>query len=450
MIKIVIILLMSFSFLTKTVSAQTNNNGLPYLGQTPPGDTPKVFAPGIISLQSRLETYPTFSPGGNEMFFSVVNKAWTTGTILHTMLRDGRWSTPDTASFSRNQYINWESSLSPDGKVQFFASCRPPSTSMDIWMTKRIGDSAWSDPVRLASPVNSNADDGSACMTSNGTLYFKSKRAGGIGGSWLYRADLHDSSQLQVQSLGNNIKTTRMESEPFMAPDESYLIFISSGRAGGRGGWDLWITYKKFDNSWTRPINMGPEINTERDEYGPRVTTDGKYLFFTRDNGSDSMDIYWVSTHIIDSLHHANFAPYVNLPIPDQVLRSGYSFSYTIPDSTFIDDNGNASLCYSCTQANGSPLPAWLIFNASTRTFSAVAGLKGSLRIKVTATDTAGAQSHCTFTITIVDAMLNYSDPGTGAGALPSAFPLHTRELSVLLKQTFFYNQNESTYYELL
>jgi hypothetical protein len=67
------------------------------------------------------------------------------------------------------------------------------------------------------------------------------------------------------------------------------------------GGYDIF--YSTFENGkWTEPVNMGPNINTTLDEYGPRVTQDGNYLFFTRDNGSTSMDIYWVSAGIIDSL----------------------------------------------------------------------------------------------------------------------------------------------------
>lgn len=150
--------------------------------------------------------------------------------------------------------------------------------------------------------MNSNSEDGTACVTNNGTLYFKSTRGGGVGGSMLYRAKLIDSTYSQVENLGNIIKTGSGETEPFMAPNESYLIFISQTRVGGQGGWDLWICFKNTDVSWTVPLNMGKNINTTDDEYGPRVTQDGKYLFFTRENRGKTMDIYWVSSSIIDSL----------------------------------------------------------------------------------------------------------------------------------------------------
>jgi Tol biopolymer transport system component len=275
-----------------------------YLGQVPPGETPVVFAPGIISLENRLETYPTFSPDGKEMFFSVVNAAWTAGKIFHTRVTDGIWIKPGIFSPSDSPYVNWEPSVSPDGKRMFFASDRPPSSPsrIDIWMVERTPDAAWSAPVRLGDPVNSNADDGSACVTADGTLYFHSNRGGGIGGSELYRSKRIDGAYARVENLGSVIETGAKESEPYMAGDESYLIFISQTRTGGKGGWDLWICFRNKDHSWTRPVNMGPEINTADDEYGPRVTPDGKYLFFTRENRGKTMDIYWVSASTIDGL----------------------------------------------------------------------------------------------------------------------------------------------------
>ena len=273
-----------------------------YFGERLPGETPVVFATGIVSLEGRLETYPTFSPDGKTLYFSVVNGAWTEGRILYTRLENGVWTKPEAAPFSDDRYINWESFISPDGKRMFFASNRPPSSGMDIWMVERTSDASWSAPVRLPDPVNSAVQDGSPCITNNGSLYFKSLRTGGTGGSWLYRAIQKDGVYAQIESLGNIIKTTSGETEPFMSPDESYLIFASGTREGGNGGWDLWICFRQKDGAWTEPVNLGSTINTAGDEYGPRVSPDGKYLLFTREKRGESMDIYWVAISAIEKL----------------------------------------------------------------------------------------------------------------------------------------------------
>ena len=276
--------------------------GTLYLGQKPPAEKPEVFAPGTISRETRLETYPTISPDRSTLFFSVVNAAWTEGKILYTRFEHDAWTTPEVAPFSDGRSINWESFISPDGKRMFFASNRPASSGMDIWMVERTSGTAWSAPVRLPEPVNSAAEDGSPCVTSSGTLYFKSLRGGGVGGSWLYRARLKDGGYTEVESLGSVLRTTSGESEPYVAPDESHLIFISQTRKGGHGGWDLWASFRESDGAWTEPVNLGPDINTTDDEYGPRVTPDGKYLFFTRERRGRTMDIYWVSAGVIDRL----------------------------------------------------------------------------------------------------------------------------------------------------
>jgi hypothetical protein len=328
-----------------------------YLEQTS-GNIPQIFAPGIISLENRFETYPTFSPDGNEMFFTVVNASWSQGKILHSQKSNNNWSEPDTAIFSNNNYINWESFISPDGNRQFFASNRPPSTNIDIWMVERTTDSTWSDAIRLDNPVNSNAEDGSACVTNNGTLYFKSLRGGGIGGSWLYRANLIDSTYSQVESLGNLINTGTQETEPFMAPDESYLIFISKTRPGGFGGWDIWICFQNTDSSWTEPVNMGPNINTTDDEYGPRVLLGGNYLFYTREDPGNTMDIYSVSSSVIDSLKssvlnsiHPSFEQSIQLypnPVNNTLIILFGKLSYKNAFIKLLDIEGKLILSDTC------------------------------------------------------------------------------------------------------
>ena len=100
---------------------------------------------------------------------------------------------------------------------------------------------------------------------------------------------------------------------PFVAPDESYLIFSSF--RGGLGRSDLFISFRKQDGSWSKPKNMGPEINSPyKDEY-PFVTPDGKYLFFNSNRPSalnsrpipdGPGSIYWVRAGIIEKMLKEN------------------------------------------------------------------------------------------------------------------------------------------------
>jgi hypothetical protein len=169
---------------------------------------------------------------------------------------------------------------------------------------------------------------------------------------------------------------------------------------------DLYISYKKADGTWTNSKSLGSEINLPFPswEYGPFVTRDNKYLFFSRGGAAmTSYNTYWVKIdNIIDSLKHTNFVPYLKSQIPDQSDTAGTPYSYTYPENTFIDDDGNNTLTYSAALSSGNPLPSWLNFDPVTRTFWSASTTAGTFSIKVIATDTAGASASCTFTLDVV------------------------------------------------
>ncbi|HSG27216.1 MAG TPA: hypothetical protein VLA34_01960, partial [Candidatus Krumholzibacterium sp.] len=103
----------------------------------------------------------------------------------------------------------------------------------------------------------------------------------------------------QVEGPGGTVNTEYSEAHPFIAPDESYLIF-NSRRPGGAGEGDLYVSYRLDDGSWTEAVNL-EALNTPYGDWGATVSPDGKYLFFTR-NMTGNGDIYWVSTDIIEEL----------------------------------------------------------------------------------------------------------------------------------------------------
>jgi hypothetical protein len=173
---------------------------------------------------------------------------------------------------------------------------------------------------------------------------------------------------------------------------------------GGHGGYDLYISYKRNIDSWTKPRNLGSQINTGIFDMAAYVTSDKKYMFFTRRGDKTNSDIYWVSADFIDSLKHTNFAPYLKNNIPKQTDTVGNLFTYSIPDTTFIDDDGNNTLTYSAKLTNGD-LPLWLHFDPATRTFTSTQPLPEAktYTIQVTATDTAKEAVSTSFTLKVVD-----------------------------------------------
>ncbi|MCK4943042.1 MAG: PD40 domain-containing protein [Candidatus Aminicenantes bacterium] len=85
-----------------------------------------------------------------------------------------------------------------------------------------------------------------------------------------------------------------------MAPDGSYLLY-DSNKPGGYGEFDIYITYRKVDGTWTKPINLGDKINSKYSENRVYVSPDDKYLFYTSSR-TGNLDAYWVDTKIIAEL----------------------------------------------------------------------------------------------------------------------------------------------------
>lgn len=109
------------------------------------------------------------------------------------------------------------------------------------------------------------------------------------------------------------------------------------------------------------------------------------------------------STTLTITLHGANDAPVLAIQTGNQSATVGSAFSLTLPAGTFTDVDSGDSLTYAATAADGSALPAWLTFNASTRTFSGTptSADVGTLGVKATATDLGSLSANETFNITV-------------------------------------------------
>ena len=92
------------------------------------------------------------------------------------------------------------------------------------------------------------------------------------------------------------------------APDESYVIF-SSNRSGGYGGNDIYISFRKTDGTWTKAINLGPEINNNDMQLWPYVSPDGKFLFYINLEDRGNGEVYWLDAGILRDLRSQTSAP---------------------------------------------------------------------------------------------------------------------------------------------
>jgi hypothetical protein len=305
-----------------------------YFGQIPPGLTPKVFAPGLISLSGRRDTKIVFSPDGLECFIGTVLNS--TFTFLYTKQTNGHWSDPVQADFLGTSDKR-EPFISPDGQKLFFVR------NANIYVSIKDVNQQWSTPSKLASPVNSSAQEWHPTVTSDGTLYFCSTRTNPM---CIYRSQLENGQYRTVGKLDSTINSQYGAGDPYIAPNENYLIF-SSTWPDGYGESDQYISYHNGDGIWTNPENLGSAINTNGIEYGSYISYDDKYYFFSRPAGwgpNIEADIYWIDACVIfdDTLTGLNeikknpdkFKLNQNYPNP---FNASTIITYSIPYPGYIN-----------------------------------------------------------------------------------------------------------------
>ncbi len=278
-----------------------------YLGQKKPGLIPEVFAPRLITPERPVHSSVAISQNGKEIYWSSFFENSIQGVIMSSKWGDRGWTMPKPLSLS-DRFDARNPFLSTDGKKLYFfgrkAPADDPSVAYKIWVAARKSG-AWIEPRALESSVNSGKWDAGPSVAQDGTLYFTSYRDGSRGMFDIYRAIYSKGSYRQAERLGDEVNSDSWDMYPYIAPDESYILF-SSNRPGGAGGQDLYISFSDQDGTWTPAIDMGPAVNSDRDEMFPFVSGDGKTLFFARsfavEKDHQYCDVYWVDSRVIEEL----------------------------------------------------------------------------------------------------------------------------------------------------
>lgn len=299
-----------------------------YLGQTPPGSEPELFAPGIVSTGLYVRDV-AMTPDGNEIYWCAAGTGYAWSTILVSRRENGRWTKPAVTPWSREiGNFNIEPHISPDGQRFYFLSNRPDPAAgeeagdSDIWVMDRVG-SGWSEPYNPGAPINTEHAEFFPSVTRDGTMYFTRQPVGERSNN-IYRSRMVDGEYREPERLPIQVNCGVSQYNAFIDPDEEYLIVCVDGRDDTVGACDYFIVFRNGDDSWSEPINMGDTVNTAHwQEYSPYVSPDGKYFFFmsTRmrgdrdevltwesimashnESGNGNPDIYWMDASFIDDL----------------------------------------------------------------------------------------------------------------------------------------------------
>lgn len=278
-----------------------------YFGQKPPGDTTELFAPGIISTDAFEHSAPSFSPDGKTVLWAVMKMPSYHTSILEMNYENEKWSAPHSASFSDSTVNEVYPSFSPGGKQLYFSSDRKQTirdTSIKgnrLWKVEK-NENGWGVPMLLDIIVSGGGEYASS-VAENGNLYFT--YGPHRSPDWnIHQSKKNNNSYSKPVILPLN--NTGYEDGPFIAPDESYIIFESERPESINGSIDLFICFKNKDKQWNKPKNMGSKINSSFSERFCRVSPDGNYLFFGSNRNQTEkqpgFDIFWIKAGIIEEL----------------------------------------------------------------------------------------------------------------------------------------------------
>jgi outer membrane protein OmpA-like peptidoglycan-associated protein/tetratricopeptide (TPR) repeat protein len=251
-----------------------------------------VFAPqnlGDSINSSSSEYFPSISIDGNKIIFTRLiggrNEDFYGSIKYGTTWRKAVPLTGDINTPENEGAQN----VSQDGNWLFFTGCQRADGfgSCDIYMSY-LTENGWSQPFNLGNTINSDQWESQPSISPDKRdLYFASRRFGGYGGSDIYVSHyLPNGSWSKPENLGPEINTSGDETEPFIHTDNQTLYFVSNGLPG-YGDADIFLTRKGSDGKWGKPENLGYPINTINNDGTMVIASDGVTTYFSS-NRSDS------------------------------------------------------------------------------------------------------------------------------------------------------------------
>lgn len=275
-------------FMPFTLMCIGQNLKFDYFGINSPGEKIELFAPNIVSLKNSKEKSLAISPNGDEVFFSG-GLSWPKCKIMHIKKINNKWTEPKVAEFSIDCYST-EPAFSPDGKYLYYSSSKGMQDIKQycIWRVEKI-DNKWSEPKKVIDIVDPKIWEFHPTITKGGMVYFcywdSLKQVGNI-----YKSKYSDGVYLEPEKVILPFDIQSSNTDPFIDPDEKYLITSSTGQ-NGKGGYDVYISYKKEDGSWLSPTNFGDMFNTKGDEDSFDISPDSRFLLIYKQD-----DVYWRET----------------------------------------------------------------------------------------------------------------------------------------------------------
>jgi outer membrane protein OmpA-like peptidoglycan-associated protein/tetratricopeptide (TPR) repeat protein len=255
---------------------------------------PQNLGDGINTQES--EYFPSLTIDGSEMIFTR-RLNYSNEDFFGSIKNNGVWDKAFHLQGSINTPQNeGAQNISQDGNWLVFTGCNRVDGygSCDLYISY-LTNNGWSEAINLGDNINSDQWESQPCLSPDKRdLYFASRRFGGYGGSDIYVSHLQSNGKWsKPENLGPDINTAGDEFSPFIHADNQTLYFTSNGLVG-YGDEDIFVSRKDAQGKWSKPENLGYPINTINTESTMFISADGKTAYYSSDR-SDSkggLDIY--------------------------------------------------------------------------------------------------------------------------------------------------------------
>jgi outer membrane protein OmpA-like peptidoglycan-associated protein/tetratricopeptide (TPR) repeat protein len=289
-------------------------------------ENPVPFSPSkVLNVSSGLDEYfPMISPDNDFIFFTrkvdntnlgnIANLIEEEFTLASRLNEDQNTFTygerlPDP--FNDGSFYNYgTATLSVDNKEMIICACKKETVynqdylNCDLYSTKfkRSGkggnDFEWTPLVNMGPKINTKDGwEAQPSLSADGKLLFFTSFRKGSRDNDIYLSERQADGSWSVAKPFDVVNTAGKDKSPFFHQDGETLYFVSScsNSRKGLGGLDIFYI-RRENNGWTKPENIGYPINSEQDELGLFVSTNGKVAYFSSDKDGDwniyAFDLY--------------------------------------------------------------------------------------------------------------------------------------------------------------
>ena len=271
------------------------------------------------------EYFPYLTNDRELIFYTRRKDKFADENLFYSEKQNQQWDIGKSVGMDFNTLNNeGMSTILRNGRKLFFTSCERPSVKgpCDLW-TADLNGHKISNIESLQGESNSDYWESQATISCDGdVIYFASNRPGGLGGSDIWMSILDEEGNwTEPVNMGPQINTTKDEEAPFISNDSRTLFFSSTGHPG-LGEQDMFLSKMDKEGNWQKPVNLGPPINSSYRELGFYLSSNGTTGYFASNRehpqAAGGMDIY---SFELPKVLNADPVTYVELTVIDSLTK---------------------------------------------------------------------------------------------------------------------------------